>query len=919
MKTLPRSGFQRFFIDSTADSVSLLIGVCVVGICAAWPAIAMMLASIAPSAALPASVPASDPASDPASISTSLASSAFIEPSAIALLARSVSYAFIIALLGTLLAWSASRVYRRAALTRTRVLLAAFIVLPLALPPWLLYAAMWLTAGPGSTLGDFAERSDSVAFMRQAALVISLVIWSSAPAFALLMLSANAARNTSARLLQLDGASLHKRLRAALACDGRALCASVALLSIFLLGETTAFDLAQVTTYGFELRTQDALGATPAQLLEIAWPALLLAILAAAAMPWLAARAGVAAQRSRATNTPLRVGLSWHDWPLACAASGSIALVLLFLSALMQTSRAGDFVALHADALVTQLTICACAAAIVALFAASMRVAIHAPTRAVRFTAHILLACAALAAFVPGTVAAVALVCAFNRESTSALYDSLWIEVIALTQRTLLVAAVVVFTLSAYEHSAATRLRALDGTSLLARVRGMRREVLIAASVTALMSFALALGELTVSGRVAPPGVAWLASDIMNAIHYQRPETVLLSALALVLVALPAAWVSITFIATLRAARATTLALFCCVFVSVGLPSCSNSSPQDLLPPEPIGFDRGAPLVAQPLATEFMLSGVGRGRGQFNGPRVVACDSVKRETYVIDKDARVQRFAEDGTVLAEWTMPKSDRGRPVGATVAPDGSLVVIDTHEHRVLCFTPNGEQLWELGSYGHEVGQFIYPTDVAFAPDGRMFVGEYGGNDRIQVFGPDRTFLYAFGKNGSADGELLRPQALAYDAARDELYVADASNHRIEVFTGDGEFRRAFGGPGRAEGAFMYPFGLVLEIAGVPVTSRSTDDAPTPDTRERTVLVAEHCNHRIQRLDGVTGAVRNVVGGIGRAAGQLKYPWAIEPAWIGDDGVWRYAVCDHANSRIQFFVLPVGSERAVNIRDAI
>ena len=282
MKTLPRSGFQRFFIDSTADSVSLLIGVCVVGICAAWPAIAMMLASIAPSAVTnPAAVPASVPAPDP----TSLASSAFIEPSAIALLARSVSYAFIIALLGTLLAWSASRVYRGAALTRTRVLLAAFIVLPLALPPWLLYAAMWLTAGPGSTLGDFAERSDSVAFMRQAALVISLVIWSSAPAFALLMLSANAARNTSARLLQLDGASLHKRLRAALACDARALCASVALLSIFLLGETTAFDLAQVTTYGFELRTQDALGATPAQLLAIAWPALLLAILAAAAMP----------------------------------------------------------------------------------------------------------------------------------------------------------------------------------------------------------------------------------------------------------------------------------------------------------------------------------------------------------------------------------------------------------------------------------------------------------------------------------------------------------------------------------------------------------------------------------------------------------------------------------------------------------
>ena len=70
---------------------------------------------------------------------------------------------------------------------------------------------------------------------------------------------------------------------------------------------------------------------------------------------------------------------------------------------------------------------------------------------------------------------------------------------------------------------------------------------------------------------------------------------------------------------------------------------------------------------------------------------------------------------------------------------------------------------------------------------------------------------------------------------------------------------------------------------------------------------------------LLGRTCVVTGAGSGIGRAAGQLKYPWALEPAWIGADGVWRYAVCDHANSRIQFFVLPVGIERAVNIRDAI
>ena len=104
-------------------------------------------------------------------------------------------------------------------------------------------------------------------------------------------------------------------------------------------------------------------------------------------------------------------------------------------------------------------------------------------------------------------------------------------------------------------------------------------------------------------------------------------------------------------------------------------------------------------------------------------------------------------------------MPKSDRGKPVGATVSPTGDLVVADTHEHRVVCFSPTGETLWTLGGYGKDDGEFIYPTDIAFAPDGRIFIAEYGGNDRIQVFDATRRFLYKFGSCGTAPGTVCRP----------------------------------------------------------------------------------------------------------------------------------------------------------------
>ena len=73
------------------------------------------------------------------------------------------------------------------------------------------------------------------------------------------------------------------------------------------------------------------------------------------------------------------------------------------------------------------------------------------------------------------------------------------------------------------------------------------------------------------------------------------------------------------------------------------------------------------------------------------------------------------------------------------------------------------------------------------------------------------------------------------------------------MQVLTGDGEFRRSLGSAGREAGQFAYPFGIVLEIDGQPLASR---DAGTLErgagAGRRTIVVAEHGNHRVQRLDG-------------------------------------------------------------------
>lgn len=869
------------------------------------------------------------------------------------LLFRSLAWSAGAALAGLAIAWPAARALRDAegGLTWMVRLLA---VLPLVLPPWLLYAGLWLSIGPGTAIGDLLEAGDLIASTRPMLLAFAICLWSASLTFAVLSLPPHG--SVRPRLLAtLDGSrpsrTLRLRLKAALRADAPRLAIAAVSAILFLLSETMVFDLAQVTTVGFELRTVEALGADDAVLLRAAAPtiATTLALLAGLgiaigrARRWTHAGAARGARIDRAPDAWAR---AWRLDGIRRALPIVLATLLavgLLARAIAGAPRSGDFLAFHGRALLSTVAVSIVAASLVGGIAVSVVLAgMAALPRTIARAAVLLLAVGAL---VPGAIVVAALVGTYNRSSTAFLYDGPAILVIALVARIGLVGAVVgVLTASARDREAA--LATLDSTRWWHGAWRMRRRLASVGAIGAAVALPLALGELVVTGRLAPPGVAWLATDVLNAIHYQRPETVLLSLAILLVVAAMAAFAVLALlrggasvrhrVAAPRRARTVLagarpllpiLLALAPVLATGCAPEAGRSSGSDA------GSDAGdaGSDARTTAATDLALVGTGRAPGQFNAPRVVAHDPVEGTTFVIDKDARVQRFDRAGRPAGEWRMPKSDRGKPVGASIAPDGSLVVADTHEHRIVAYAPDGTLLWQLGSYGMGEGEFIYPTDIAFAPDGRMFISEYGSNDRIQVFDRDRRFLYAFGRCGSESGEFLRPQSLAYDAARDELFVADAGNHRIQVFTGDGEFRRILGGPGRAPGELGYPFGIVLEIDGRPVATRAEGRVPlgsshaaAPDSPDlpRTILVAEHSNHRIQRLDAETGEPQSLVDRLAEPAPPtagsppaptalkypptMRYPWALEPAGFTREGLPRIAVCDQGRSRIVFLVWP-------------
>jgi DNA-binding beta-propeller fold protein YncE len=280
------------------------------------------------------------------------------------------------------------------------------------------------------------------------------------------------------------------------------------------------------------------------------------------------------------------------------------------------------------------------------------------------------------------------------------------------------------------------------------------------------------------------------------------------------------------------------------------------------------------------LQPSIIFGVAGQALGQFNYPRAIDVDAANKLVYVVDKQARVQRFGFDGIPQLEWRMPEFENGKPTGISVAEDGKVYVPDTHYFRVICYDKDGVEILRFGEYGTDPGQFIYVTDIAFGPNDRIYVSEYGGNDRVQVFDTEGKYLFQFGTFGDGERQLNRPQAMAFNGDKTELFIADACNHRIVVVDPQGNVLRRFGKSGAHPGEMMYPYGIEM-----------LDDD--------TMLIAEFGNNRLQRFDA-NGHCLGVFGRTGRGKGELHHPWSM--AHAGD----QTFVLDSGNNRVQVVRTP-------------
>ena len=234
-------------------------------------------------------------------------------------------------------------------------------------------------------------------------------------------------------------------------------------------------------------------------------------------------------------------------------------------------------------------------------------------------------------------------------------------------------------------------------------------------------------------------------------------------------------------------------------------------------------------------------------------------------------------FAPDGKLLGTWKSDTVAQGH--GLRILND-HIWITDLERHQVFEFTLDGKLIrafGERGKAGETETQFNYPTDIAFAPNGDLYIADGYGNSRVVCLSPKGEFKFAWGKRGDKAGEFFMPHNIAVDG-RGRVYVADRGNHRVQVFDAAGRFIAEWLSPARAFGTAVHPDG--------------------------TIAVADGDGHRIM-LFSPDGRLLSRFGEAGEKPGQFQVPHSLHVDTNGD--IFVVEVADAAMKipeRIQKFV---------------
>ena len=112
-------------------------------------------------------------------------------------------------------------------------------------------------------------------------------------------------------------------------------------------------------------------------------------------------------------------------------------------------------------------------------------------------------------------------------------------------------------------------------------------------------------------------------------------------------------------------------------------------------------------------------------------------------------------------------------------------------------------------------ETVAFYMPAGIALDSQGNLYILDTG-NHRVQKFGPDGRYLASLGRQGQGPGDFSYPDSIDIDG-EDMVWVSDPNNQRIQVLTPEGAERKTIGFVKERVGKVRRtPSGLVMAGGG-------------------------------------------------------------------------------------------------------
>lgn len=224
-------------------------------------------------------------------------------------------------------------------------------------------------------------------------------------------------------------------------------------------------------------------------------------------------------------------------------------------------------------------------------------------------------------------------------------------------------------------------------------------------------------------------------------------------------------------------------------------------------------------------------------------------DLAKRKFSTLDEDRR-HRFkslinisvAPDGTTFVTDTQAGqvvvfNSAGRPVrtisaGPGMEPvdviwrEGKLYVSDVATGTIVVFDPDtGRVINRIGKRGRDLGQLLWPTNIAFGPGGRLYVCDTL-QACVKVFDAEGKFVQMIGSLGIEIGKMVRPKGIAVDR-ESRLYVADAATNSVQIFDPQGRLLLMLGRAGQGPGDMELPSKVYITYDGI----EHFDEYSSPD----------------------------------------------------------------------------------------